>query len=344
MRILIDIGHPGQVHFFKNLIWEMKKKDHEIKVTARDKDVAKYLLDHYGFDYTIVLKHKKSLLGKILGYTIATRRIENIGKIFKADLFLSCGSVYAAKASEKCKKPHIAFDQTEHSVEQYRIYEPYTDIICTPSCFLKNLGPKQVRYNGYHELTYLHPSWFKPNFHVLNEIGLEKNERFSVVRFISWKATHDIGHKRSSTEDKVKIVRKLNKYGKVFITSEGKLPKELEEYEFKIAPEKIHDLLYYAQIYVGDGGTMANEAAVLGTPSILTSSLAKYSGTPTDLQNNYELLYIKTNISEVLNKINDLLNEKEVKKIWKKRREKMLKDKIDVTKWMIDFVGNYSKR
>ncbi len=40
MRILVDIGHPAHVHFFKNFIWEMEKRGHEFIVTARDKDVA----------------------------------------------------------------------------------------------------------------------------------------------------------------------------------------------------------------------------------------------------------------------------------------------------------------
>jgi len=185
MKILIDIGHPGQVHFFKNFIKEMEKRGNEIKITARDKDVAKYLMDYYNFNYEIVLKHRKSLFGKALGYMETTRKISKIGKKFGADLFLSCASVYAAKASKKCKKPHIVFDDTEHSKWEYKLYEPYTDVICTPSCFLKDLGPKQLRYNGYKELAYLHPNQFKPNHDILKEVGLSEKDNFSIVRFVS---------------------------------------------------------------------------------------------------------------------------------------------------------------
>ena len=53
MRILFDMGHPAHVHFFKNAIWELEKQGHEVKVTARDKDVTLELLEAYGIPYEI---------------------------------------------------------------------------------------------------------------------------------------------------------------------------------------------------------------------------------------------------------------------------------------------------
>ena len=49
MRILIDIGHPGHVHFFKYIIWALKERGHTIFICARAKDVTMNLLKHYGF-------------------------------------------------------------------------------------------------------------------------------------------------------------------------------------------------------------------------------------------------------------------------------------------------------
>ncbi|MDD1696935.1 MAG: DUF354 domain-containing protein, partial [Methanoregula sp.] len=37
--MLIDIGHPAHVHFFKYLIRNMEKNGHVVKITARDKEV-----------------------------------------------------------------------------------------------------------------------------------------------------------------------------------------------------------------------------------------------------------------------------------------------------------------
>ena len=68
MRILIDIGHPAQVHFFKHIIWGLEERGHKVKIALRNSDVAKKLLDYYGFDYEIVIQeHYKGLFKKAVG-------------------------------------------------------------------------------------------------------------------------------------------------------------------------------------------------------------------------------------------------------------------------------------
>lgn len=62
MIILVDIGHPAHVHLFKNLIWSLKKKGHEVHITARDKEIVLQLLNNYKFDYTLISRSKKGLL------------------------------------------------------------------------------------------------------------------------------------------------------------------------------------------------------------------------------------------------------------------------------------------
>ena len=51
MKILIDIIHPANVHYFKHFIFEMRSKEHEIIITARDKDVSHKLLQAYNLEY-----------------------------------------------------------------------------------------------------------------------------------------------------------------------------------------------------------------------------------------------------------------------------------------------------
>ena len=63
MRIIIDILHPAHVHVFKNFIWKMKEKRHQVLVTARDKDVALRLLEAYGIKYVKISKLAKSKVG-----------------------------------------------------------------------------------------------------------------------------------------------------------------------------------------------------------------------------------------------------------------------------------------
>ena len=40
MRVLFDMGHPAHVHLFKNIIKKLTADGHEVKITARDKEVT----------------------------------------------------------------------------------------------------------------------------------------------------------------------------------------------------------------------------------------------------------------------------------------------------------------
>ena len=64
MKILFDIGHPAHVHLFRNAVNILEKKGHELKITARDKDIALDLLNNYGFSYEVIGTNKKVWLKK----------------------------------------------------------------------------------------------------------------------------------------------------------------------------------------------------------------------------------------------------------------------------------------
>ena len=59
MKIMIGIGHPKQVHIWKNIIRHLMDNGHQIKILASDKDITLSLLDTFGFHYEIHSKHKK---------------------------------------------------------------------------------------------------------------------------------------------------------------------------------------------------------------------------------------------------------------------------------------------
>ena len=339
MRMLVSIGHPAHVHLFKNLIWALEKHGHEIKIAARDKEIVLYLLDCYDFDYTVISTKRDGLaeLGKEM--LIRNYRLIKIAKKFKPDILLAVFDPSITQVGKLLKTPSIIFSDTEHAKLASLATFPFADVICTPSCFKNDLGKKQIRYNGYHELAYLHPNYFTPNPAVLDEIGLGKDDTFIILRFVSWGASHDVGH--HGIQDKTALVRELERYGQVFITSEGRLDGGLAKYQIKVSPEKLHDLLYYASLYVGEGGTTASEAATLGTHAIHISTTAKYCGIFDDL-NEYGLMWISDDETGATDKAAELLQKNNIRREGERKRERLLKDKIDVTAFMIWFVENYS--
>lgn len=337
-KILIDIGHPAHVHYFKNFIKIMEIKGYKFLITSRNKEISHYLLNKYGIPFFDRGKGQKSLSGKAIYYFKAIYLIYRKVKEFNPSVLISFGSPYAAIVSKLVNKPYIAFDDTEHAKLEHLMYMPFANNILTPSCFSKNLGKKQIRFNGYMELCYLHPNYFTPKPSVLDLLQLKKDEKYIIMRFVSWNASHDIGHSGLSLEMKRKAVKEFSKYARVFISSEGELPQDLKPYELKIPPEKIHDALAFATLFVGEGATMASECAMLGTPAIYVNSLT--AGTLEE-QEDYGLVYGFRNSEGVMDKAFELLKTLNIKQKWQKRRQRMLSDKMDVTAFMVWFVENY---
>lgn len=344
MRILFNIGHPAQVHLFKNLIWNLEKKGHKCNITTINKDVSLKLLNNYGFNYEIVGSAKSSLFLKAIELIKIEFNLYKIAKSFKPDILIGgVGNAYVTHVGKLINKPSIVFDDTEHAKIEHFLLDPFADVICTPSCFIKNLGKKQVRYNGYHELAYLHPNYFTPNPAILDEMGLSKDDIFIIMRFVSWSAIHDAGHIGLTFETISKAVKEFEKYGRVYITSESQLPNEFVKYRLKILPEKIHDLMYYATLLYGESATMASECAVLGTHAIFSDFAGR--GYTNEEEEKYGLVYnFKLDASsqqKSILKALELLEVKELRQEGKKKREKMLNDKIDVTAYMIKLIENY---
>jgi predicted glycosyltransferase len=340
IKILISVGHPADVHLFKNLIWTLEKKGHEIKIIARNKEVCINLLESYGFDYNLISNAGSGLFG--LGIEMISRVLKLIPLIinFNPDLILSMMDPSVAISAKILGKKYISFADTEHATFIIKSVLPLTDAVLTPSCFKKELGKKQIRYAGYHELAYLHPNYFTPNPEVLSELELAEGDKFIILRFVSFGAHHDIGHKTLNLEDKLRAVHEFEKYGRVLITSEKKLPLEFEKYIINLSPEKIHHLLYYAVLLYGDSATMASECAVLGTHAIF----CYYTGIGyTDEQEEkYALVYNFSDEGsmgkESFAKALELLSNPKLKEEGKQKREQLLADKIDVTDFIVNFV------
>ena len=338
---MIGVGHPKDVHFWKNIISNLEKKGHEIKIVAWNKDVTLYLLDTYGFSYEILGESCKSLMKKAYRLSKSGLISLKIAKKFKPDI-LTGREPNLAHISKLIRKPFIMISDTEHGTLSHLLTYPFSDAICTPACFKRTINPKKhITFNGYQELAYLHPKYFKLDQSVLDDFGLSRDDRYIIIRFVAWSGSHDIG--QYGFTDKERLVRKLENYGRIFITSEKKLSKRLEKYRITIPPDKMHDLLYYATIYIGEGATMASEAAVLGTPAIYVNTLRL--GYLDEEEKKYGLVYIfsnpKTAQEQAIKKAIELLDDKELKNKWKKKRERLLKEKIDVTKFMTNFIENY---
>lgn len=346
MKILINIGHPAHVHLFKNLIWKLQNKGHIIKIVARNKEVSCKLLDKYGFEYVFISDAQSGLFGLSMEMVQRVLKFVPILKQFDPDIVLSLMDPSLAITAKVLRKKSIYLEDAENAKITSKLTLPLTDYILTSTSYKKDYGGNHIKHMSYHQLAYLHPNYFTPNPQILRNIGLNENETFIVLRFVSWGSNHDIGHKGLTLNDKIMIVESFKKYGKVFISSENMLPPELESYKISLSPEKIHHLLYYATLLYSESGTMASEAAVLGTHAIFCDYAGR--GYTDEQEEKYNLVFNfhdeKTMGQKSLEKALKLLENQNLKLEGKEKRIKLLNEKIDLTQFMVDFIEQIDKQ
>ncbi len=340
MKILFDIGHPAHVHLFRNLAKQLKQNGHQIFFTARKKECNLHLLEYYGFEYKSFGTNYKTIPGKIWGLFKFSFLLLKYSLKVKPDIFISHSSVYPSIVSFLLHKPHICMEDTGN-MEQVGLARLLGAYFLTSRSFRKKLGKRQFFYAGYHELAYLHPSYFKADESVLEELGVKKGEPFVVLRFVSWTSSHDIYQHGFTRGTKPLIVEKLKPYARIFISSEDGLSSSLEQYRIKVSPEKIHHVLAFATLFIGEGATMASECAMLATPAIyVNSSSVDYC---TQLEEKYNLVFNFRDEKGVLDKAIELLKEEDLHWEFRRRNARMLADMIDVTAFFTWFVENFPR-
>lgn len=340
MNILFDINHPAHVHLFKNAIKILENEGHNVIITSRDKDMTIQLLNMLDLKHVILSRPQKGLFR--LGLELIWRQLRLFPILIKNKIQI-CVSVTGACNVHACwllNIPTLVFYDTEHASLQNKLTLPFVTFFFSPDSFKNNFGKKHIKYNGTHDLAYLHPAYFHPDQDIYRLLGINPEEKFVILRFVSWAAAHDIGQKGIPLDLKRKIIACCAAQMKVFISSETPLDKEFEQYRFPVSPEMMHDALYFATMFIGEGGSMATEAAVLGTPSIFISSLT--AGVFDELEKKHELMFSFTPDQEtaVLNKIQYLLETQNLKSIWREKKDAFINQKIDLTALIVQEIKN----
>jgi uncharacterized protein len=336
MKIVFIVNTPGQLYTWINII-NVLKTNHEIKILARKSMYTLDLLDKFGilFNSFKPLKNKYLKIFEILNHLWNGYKIN---REFGASLFVGFG-IDAGLLAKIFRKQSIVFTDNEATTLQNILIRHFSDIVVTPKCFLKSLGPHQLRIDGFKELAYLHPNHFRPDISIYDELGIRPDEKYVILRFGAFCAFHDVGKHGLPLVTKYDLVSKLQRYAKVYISSEYMLPDGLKAYALPVSPERIHHVLYYAQMLVSDTGTMTTESALLGTPSVQYVSSVRKFGNFVELEDTYGLMFSFADPEKASNKAVEIVQTPDLKYLWANKRKKLLSEKIDVTNFMIGLIN-----
>ncbi len=349
MQVLFHLGHPAHFHLFKNVISRLEEEGHQTHILIKEKDVLKSLLTHSGISYQNILPEGKSngKVGMVKDLYKRGSRIVQYCRKQKPDLLIGT-SADISYVGKYLRIPAVNVQEDDASVVPLHAWISYpwaTDILSPTSCDNGRWDARSTKYEGYHELAYLHPDHFVPDQDIVNKYT-DPEAPYYLLRFASLNAHHDDGVRGLHDELAHQLINSIKPYGQVIITSERELSQDLEPYRLAIDPIDMHHLLAYANMVIGDSQTMSAEAGVLGTPYIRYNDFVGKIGYLKELEEVYQLGFgiRPDHPKQLLDKAEELASKEDVKECFKKRRDIMLSDKINVADYLYEYIiNNYSK-
>jgi predicted glycosyltransferase len=337
MRFLIEILHPAHVHFFRPFVEVMAARGHEFLILSRDKDVTVELLDAHRIPHTVLSRQSSGKLRLLAELLLRVWRGFRLGRRFKPDYAIGLMGPTVTIVGRLLGARTVVFYDNETTALLNGLVARACDAWWSPRGYRLDHGGKHYRYDGYHELAYLHPERFTPDPEVVRRAGLDPDAPYFVVRFVAWEAIHDVNEFGFSLQDKYEIVQRLESYGRVLITSERPLPPDFEPYRLNLPPAEVHHVLAFATLLVGESSTMASEAACLGTKALFVSRSGR--GVNDEQEARYGLVrtFHGEEVTAAADYLGKLLAAGDQKTAARESRERLLSENIDVTGFLVSY-------
>jgi predicted glycosyltransferase len=275
-KIWVDLDNSPHVPFFRPIIEELRKRDYEVLVTARDAYQVRELLEYYEVPGRIVGRHYGKLkVLKALG--TCWRALALVGAVRKEspDLAMSHGSRACLLASTMLKIPNMTLADYEFVAKVPTIKPTWLMVpSVVPDDALSLSGSKIMKYPGIKEDVYL--SRFRPDPGLRTRLGISPDALLVMVRPPATEAHyHNPESEGLLTEALRRFVGEAN--ATIILLPRNKR----QEADLRAAwakdvasgriliPEHVEDglnLIWNSDLVISGGGTMNREAAAMGVP------------------------------------------------------------------------------
>jgi predicted glycosyltransferase len=272
MKILLEAHHPAHIHFWKFPVRTLIERGHEVRLIGRDRDVMKRLLEVYDWIPSLIPR-RQSRGNRFPIFELIRRQLTVARQVisFQPHVVASLMGSYCQLAGLLgCR--NVIFTDSEFQHFNHRIAHPFADEIYTPYCFYKDLGKKQHRYKGIHELIFLGSEVFQPDSSVLEKYNNLEPGRYILIRISAWNTLHDVGQEGFQNQIGEFVSAHSRNYKILISAEENQIPAEMEAVPLVTAPEDFHHLLAFSAFVLTEGASTASEAACLGVPTVYINS------------------------------------------------------------------------
>ena len=342
MKIWLDILTPKQLLFSEPIIEKLGQK-HDILCTSREYNEVTKLAKIRHFDLIFVGKHgggdKKSKL------KASIERIEELSKKiknFEPDVVISFGSPEAARISFGLGIRHIMFCDSPHANAVMRLTLPLIQKLLIPYVIPKKefskFGINEKDIVQYKAIDAVVTMQRKINQNIISPFK-NNNKKNILIRVEEEEAAYT-----SKSSKIIPIIKKIaNDYKDENIIVLGRYTQQIINLQ-KIMGKKIKVikmsfdgkfLLNDTDVFIGSGGTMTAESALMGIPTI------SYNAVPNIIENflvKKSLVKRETNPEKVSNEIKRIFARKNDQN--QKRAKKVVKQMEDPIEKLIKIIKN----
>jgi predicted glycosyltransferase len=276
MKIWFDLSNSPHINLFAELIRDLERS-HEVIITCRPLANTIDLLELQGFRFHVIGKHYgKKFLSKLTGYPVRVAQLYSFLRDKGVDVAVSQSSFHSPITARLLNIPSLYMNDNEHAMGNIPSFI-CANIIMVPE-FLdrktvhRQLGRdrKIIQYPGVKEGIYL---WNLQNLGRGEQNGdtTGKPQRETIyVRPEPWAAQYYKGDLNFMDT----LLRGLAPHARVVLLPRGEVQAkhyqqtEFSDIEVLEKPASLPDIAASCSLFIGAGGTMTRELAVLGVPTI----------------------------------------------------------------------------
>lgn len=272
MQIWIDLTNSPHVNFFSDMI-EQLRREHDVLLTCRPLANTLDLLAQKGFECHVIGSHYgANRLKKALGFMVRVTQLHSFLKRRQIDVAISHSSFYSPVVARWLGIRSIYLNDNEHALGN-RISFLCASTIMVPEFISTEVvrhqwgSPKKViQYPGVKEGIYL--SRLEERLRQRGPHESRANEIF--IRPEPWTAQYYRGAVNFMDD----LIVGLKERYRILLMPRGEQQAEhYRQAQFQgitLPPEPLTlaDMAARCSLFIGAGGTMTREAAVLGIPTI----------------------------------------------------------------------------
>ena len=273
MRIWFELSNSPHINMFYDLIRELESDGHEVIITSRPLANTVALLEQKGLNHTVVGKHYgKNIFKKIAGYPIRVFQLVRYLKLNKPDLAISQSSYHSALASWLVGIPSIYTNDNEHAIGNIPSFLFATKILLPENMSINKFkwaiaSNKLVRYPGLKEGIFL---WIK-NEYIMEQRKLNPPSNVNIFIRTEPQTAQYYNGKLNFLDDI--IIALQTKYTITVLTRNQDQLMHYNNPIFSninvpVKPVSFEQVASQCTLFIGAGGSMTREIAMLGIPTI----------------------------------------------------------------------------